>query len=80
MAAKKEKEEKTKKTTEKKEATKKVKVTSAALNVRKEADINSKSLEIIRDGGEYEITEEKEGFGKLKNKAGWIKLEFTEDV
>lgn len=54
-----------------------VKVTAAALNIRKAPNTSSSIVDVIRDKGIYTIVAEDNGWGKLKSGAGWIKLEFT---
>lgn len=54
-----------------------VRVTAAALNVRKGAGTNYDVADVIRDKGIYTIVEENNGWGKLKSGAGWINLDYT---
>lgn len=59
-----------------------VKVTTAALNIRKGAGTNTAKVGCIRDKGVYTIVEEQNGvgatlWGKLKSGAGWISLDFV---
>ena len=44
------------------------------LNVRAEANANSKIMTVIYYGQAYTIVEEKNGWGKLKSGVGWISL------
>ena len=55
-----------------------VKVTAAALNVRKGPGTGYAVTMTIRDKGVYTIVEEKNGWGRLKSGAGWISLAYTE--
>lgn len=57
-----------------------VKVTADALNIRKGAGINYSITGVIKDKGVYTIVEEKNGWGKLKSGAGWIKLAYTQKI
>lgn len=61
-----------------------VKVTSSALDVRKEPDIKSSVCTTIKKGEVYTIVEERKTdstvWGKLKSGAGWINLSKTERV
>lgn len=59
---------------------KKVKVIVPALNIRERPDMKSSIVGCIRDGGEYELSEESKGWGKLVNGAGWIMLKFCKVV
>ena len=59
-----------------------VKITTAALNIRKGAGTNTAKVGCIRDRGVYTIVEERKGtgatlWGKLKSGAGWISLDYT---
>ena len=56
-----------------------VRVTIDDLNIRTEASASSKSQGYIKPGV-YTIIEEKNGWGKLKSGAGWIKLSYTTKV
>lgn len=64
----------------------KVKVTAAALNVRKGPGMNYDIVERIRDKGVYTIVDESagsgsdKGWGKLKSGAGWISLDYTNRI
>ena len=55
----------------------KVKVIVDALNIRSGPGIQYKINSCIRDCGVYTITEEKNGFGRLKSGAGWISLDYV---
>lgn len=55
----------------------KVRVTAAALNIRKGAGMKYDVADVIRDKGIYTIVEENNGWGKLKSGAGWINLDYT---
>ncbi len=57
-----------------------VKVTTAALNVRKGAGTGYAVSTVIRDQGCYTIVAEKDGWGKLKSGAGWIQLSYTKKI
>lgn len=63
-----------------------VKVTTAALNIRKGAGMNFGVTGCIRDRGVYTIVAESagsgsdKGWGKLKSGAGWISLDFVKKV
>ncbi len=54
-----------------------VRVSVPALNIRKGPGTNYNIAGVIRDKGTYTITDEKEGWGKLKSGAGWIALKHT---
>lgn len=56
----------------------KVRVTATALNIRAGAGIDNLVAGLIQDKGVYEITEVKNGFGKLADGRGWICLDFAE--
>lgn len=58
----------------------KVRVTANKLNVRIGASINYNIVTVVKKGEVYTIVEEKDGWGKLKSGAGWIKLSYTERV
>lgn len=51
-----------------------VRVTVSSLNVRKEPNVNSPIKTTIRKHEVYTIIEEKNGWGLLKSKVGWINL------
>jgi hypothetical protein len=57
-----------------------VKITANSLNVRENAGMEYKIRTRVRKNEVYTITEEKNGFGKLKSGAGWILLEFTKKI
>lgn len=58
----------------------KVKVTADSLNVRAGAGTSYKVVMTIKKGQVYTITQEKNGWGKLKSGAGWISLKYTKKV
>lgn len=63
----------------------KVKVTAAALNIRKGPGTNYGTNGVIRDKGVYTIIDESTGagaekWGKLLSGAGWISLDFTRKI
>ena len=68
------------KTNPKKDTSYKVKVTANLLNVRKEPNASSKVVDTIKKNEVYTILSEKNGWGKLKSGAGWIKLSYTKKV
>lgn len=55
-----------------------VRITANTLNVRAGAGTSYKVNTTVKKGGIYTITEEKNGWGKLKSGAGWISLKYTE--
>lgn len=63
-----------------------VKVTSAALNVRKGPGMNYDVVDCIRDRGVYTIVSESagkdsdKGWGELKSGAGWISLDYVKKI
>lgn len=61
-----------------------VKVTTTALNIRKDAGVAHAVTGVIRDKGVYTIVAEKtisgQKWGKLKSGAGWICLAYTKKV
>ena len=60
-------------------AKKKVKVTyKHGLNVRKKPDLESEVVAVLPFKAEMEVTDEKNGFGKIEN--GWIMLGFTKEI
>lgn len=76
------KEETKKKTTTKKTTTSSKKehvviINAAKLNVRKGAGVRYAVTTTVKKGDAYTITEEKNGWGKLKSGAGWINLAYT---
>lgn len=58
----------------------KVKVTATSLNVRKGPGTSYAVATTIKKNEVYTITEEKNGWGKLKSGAGWISLSHTTRV
>lgn len=58
----------------------KVRVTANSLNIRKGPGTNYATNGSITNKGTYTITEEKNGWGKLKSGSGWISLKYTEKV
>lgn len=58
----------------------KVKVNTPVLNVRAGAGTSYKVNATIKKNEIYTIVEEKNGWGKLKSGAGWIKLSYTKKV
>lgn len=57
-----------------------VKVTANALNIRDGAGIKFRVIGLLNKNVVRTIVEEKDGWGKLKNKSGWIKLEYTQKI
>lgn len=57
-----------------------VKVTASALNIRRGPGVSYKVAGVIRDKGAYTIIEERNGWGYLKSKAGWISLKYTKRI
>ena len=57
-----------------------VRVTASALNVRIGAGLHYKIKTDVKKNEVFTIVEEKNGWGKLKSGAGWIKLIYTEKV
>lgn len=57
-----------------------VKITASVLNVRSGAGTNYKVVTQVKNGEVYTITEEKNGWGKLKSGAGWICLDYTKKI
>lgn len=57
-----------------------VRVTDDSLNYRRGPGVSYDILGSIEDRGVYTIIEEKDGWGKLKSKVGWINLNYTERV
>lgn len=51
-----------------------VKITTDELNIRKEANFDSKVVGTAKQGEAFTITECKNGLGKLKSGAGWISI------
>lgn len=58
----------------------KVRVTVGALNIRENPGLDEPVVDMIRDRGVYAITQEKNGWGKLDDKRGWIMLAHTQPV
>lgn len=58
----------------------KVKIDTNVLRVRNGAGTNYKVNTTVKKGDIYTIVQEKNGWGKLKSGAGWIKLSYTEKV
>ena len=54
-----------------------VKITADVLNVRKSPSTNAAVSTTVKKGDTYTITEESNGWGKLKSGAGWIFLKYT---
>ena len=54
-----------------------VKINTSELNVRKEPNASSKVVTVVKRNQKYTIIEERNGWGKLKSGAGWIKLSYT---
>lgn len=57
-----------------------VRVTANKLKIRKKASKSSDVVGYITDKGTYTITQEDNGFGKLKSGVGWINLSYTKKV
>jgi SH3-like domain-containing protein len=57
-----------------------VKITTSALNVRKEPNANATITTTVKEGQVFTIVEEKDGWGKLKSGAGWINLSYTKKL
>lgn len=57
-----------------------VKITASELNIRSNAGMQYQIVGVIKDQGVYTITDEKDGWGKLKSGAGWICLEYTKKL
>ena len=58
----------------------KVKITADVLNVRNGAGTSYKVNATVKKGDVYTIVQEKNGWGKLKSGAGWIKLSYAKKV
>lgn len=58
----------------------KVKITASALNVRSGAGTKYKVVTTVKKNDVYTIVQTKNGWGKLKSGAGWIKLSYTKKV
>lgn len=54
-----------------------VKINCATLNVMSGAGSTYKVSTVVKKGEVYTIVDEKDGWGKLKSGAGWIKLSYT---
>lgn len=57
-----------------------VRITADSLNVRAGAGVHFTIKTSVKRGEAFTITAEKNGWGKLKSGAGWIKLSYTEKV
>lgn len=57
-----------------------VKVTTAALNIRKGPGTNYAIMGCIRNKGTYTIIETSNGWGRLKSGVGWIYLSYTTKI
>lgn len=57
-----------------------VRVTVAALNIRKGPGTNYSTNGCIKDKGSYTIVEETNGWGRLKSGVGWICLDYVKKV
>ena len=57
-----------------------VKITASTLNVRSGVGITHPIVTTVSRGEIYTITEESNGWGKLKSGAGWINLKYTEKL
>lgn len=57
-----------------------VKITTDALNYRTGPSASYKIVGTIRDRGVYTIIQEKNGWGQLKSKVGWINLYYTKKI
>lgn len=57
-----------------------VKITASSLNIRKGAGTEYDIVGCIKDRGVYTIIEEKDGWGYLKSKVGWIFLDYTQKI
>ena len=55
----------------------KVVIDTDELNVRAKPSVNSKVVTVVKKGEVYTIVAEKNGFGQLKSKIGWIYLKYT---
>lgn len=58
----------------------KVQINCDVLNVRADATTSAKINTQVKKGEVYTIVSEKNGWGKLKSGAGWIKLSYTKKV
>lgn len=57
-----------------------VKINTAVLNVRDRASTKYKINTTVKENEVYTIVDEKNGWGKLKSGAGWIKLSYTKKM
>lgn len=57
-----------------------VKVVVPRLNIRSKADITSDIIDVILADETITIVHESNGWGKIKNQAGWIMLKHTNKV
>ena len=57
-----------------------VRITASSLNVRKEPNASAKVTTTVKKDNVFTIVEEKNGWGKLKSGAGWIKLSYTKKL
>lgn len=57
-----------------------VRITASVLNVRKGAGTGYGIATTVKKNQVYTIVDEKNGWGKLKSGAGWIKLSYTKKV
>lgn len=57
-----------------------VKITANTLNVRSGAGTSYKVNTTVKKNQIYTIVEEKDGWGRLKSGAGWIKLSYTKKI
>lgn len=57
-----------------------VKITASTLNVRKGAGVTHPITATVRKGEIYTITDEANGWGKLKSGAGWINMKYTQKL
>ena len=58
----------------------KVEITASSLNIRKGAGTSYAIAGSVKKGQVFTIVEEKNGWGKLKSGAGWIKLSYTKKL
>ena len=57
-----------------------VKINTAVLNVRKEPNASSRIMTQVRSGQVFTIVEERNGWGLLKSRVGWINLSYTKKL
>lgn len=57
-----------------------VKVTATKLNIRSGPGTGYKIVGAIEDKGTYTIIEQRDGWGRLRSKKGWISLKYTKKV